>query len=173
MDAESAYNKILNNSFFATNKGRETIAVDGSAHNIIAGNYFGSLSRGGIYLYRNCGEGGTIRIQTPHSNLIKDNYFYYDKFAGYRRELVWRSKFGISYPSYETIYYPSVYLGSRQGDRNYCDADRGYNYGSSASNLDFADNNTVINNSIRNLSTDLMIRNRGKNNVIRNNKTVR
>jgi parallel beta-helix repeat protein len=64
LDAESSYNIIRNNQF-ETTTAREAIDVDGSAHNLIEGNNFEFTKKGGIYLYRNCGEGGTIRHQTP------------------------------------------------------------------------------------------------------------
>src|SRR5690606_13104846 len=68
LDAESAHNIIRNNTFNIQTM-REIIAVDGSANNRIEGNRFNLVSHGGIYLYRNCGEGGTVRHQTPHGNV--------------------------------------------------------------------------------------------------------
>ena len=56
LDAESADNIILNNIIHVTTETREQIAVDGSAGNLIAGNQFSGISKGAIFLYRNCGE---------------------------------------------------------------------------------------------------------------------
>jgi parallel beta-helix repeat protein len=104
---------------------REVIAVDGSARNLIAGNRFESADFGGIYLYRNCGEGGTVRHQTPRDNRIERNAFNLS---------------GLRPGSY------GVWIGSRQGHRSYCEADAGYDFGSSADNRDFADDNIVTGN---------------------------
>ena len=145
LDAESGQNLISGNTF-TISTGRELIAVDGSANNRIADNRFNSLSQGGIYLYRNCGEGGNIRHQAPQNNLIEGNRFYYDKYRGRN---------------------PGVWLGSRDGNRNYCDHDEGYELGSSADDRDFANNNRVTNNTFVKF---LRIRNDGENNLIENNQ---
>lgn len=63
LDAESANNTISNNIFGITTEKREMIAIDGSANNRIAGNTFQHSENGGVFLYRNCGEGGVIRHQ--------------------------------------------------------------------------------------------------------------
>lgn len=78
LDAESAGNRILGNRFAMTTTRREQIAVDGSARNEISGNVFENAINGGIFLYRNAGEGGTIRHQTPEHNRIEGNIFRYD-----------------------------------------------------------------------------------------------
>jgi parallel beta-helix repeat protein len=124
LDAESA-NNVLENCVFDVRAAREVIAVDGSARNLIAGNRFERADFGGIYLYRNCGEGGTVRHQTPRENRIENNIFNLD---------------GLRPVSY------GIWLGSRQGRRNYCEADAGYTFGSSADNRDFADDNIVTGN---------------------------
>ncbi len=124
LDAESADNVIRDN-VFSLRVGREVIAVDGSANNRIERNAFERVSRGGIYLYRNCGEGGTVRHQTPHGNVIADNRFE-TKTLGFWSYGIW--------------------LGSRNGRRPYCYQDDGYPFGSSADNRDFADDNAVIGN---------------------------
>jgi hypothetical protein len=123
LDAESAENRISGNSF-DIETGREIVAVDGSARNRITDNHFRIGWRGGIYLYRNCGEGGTIRHQTPSFNVIMGNRFAY------------------SLP----LHLPSVSVGSREGWRLYCGADAGYAFGSSADNGDHATDNVVENN---------------------------
>ena len=124
LDAESAHNTIENNQFDVQTKTREVIAIDGSAHNIIRRNTFINPQHGAIYVYRNCGEGGTVRHQAPEYNQITQNYF----------QLSINSKL------------PLVWLASRNGQRNYCDADNGYNFGSSMNNLDLAKHNTVSQN---------------------------
>ena len=122
--AESAENTVIGN-VFEVNVGREVIAVDGSARNLIAGNRFMRFPFGGVYLYRNCGEGGTVRHQTPHGNRIESNDFS----AGATR---WGS-YGI-------------WLGSRGGWAVYCGQDAGHPFGSSVDNGDFADDNAVTGN---------------------------
>ncbi len=123
LGAESAGNSILGNTF-GTKVGREVIAVDGSARNRILGNNFNHSPFGGIYLYRNCGEGGTVRHQTPRENLIEGNAFdECPRWASY-----------------------GIWLGSRGGWAPYCGEDAGYPFGSSADNRDFADGNTVRHN---------------------------
>jgi hypothetical protein len=82
LDAESAHNTIRDNYIHVDSGRREQIAIDGSAFNKIIGNRLSSLSRGGIFLYRNCGEGGTVRHQPPRHNQIIGNIFYYDRYRG-------------------------------------------------------------------------------------------
>lgn len=151
LDAESGYNSFLNNSFDTATEKREVFAIDGSANNIIQGNKFSSLSNGGIYVYRNCGEGGTIRHQRPAGNTIADNIFYYKNYKGGN---------------------PSIYLGSRNGNRNYCSYDQGFAWGSSVNDGDYARNNIVTGNKIyvRSVS-DMIVSTHASNNVY-NNYTV-
>jgi hypothetical protein len=140
--AESAGNTIEGNTF-ATKVGREVIAVDGSARNRIIGNKFEHLPFGGIYLYRNCGEGGTVRHQTPRENVIAGNTF----------------NDGPRWGSY------SIWLGSRGGWAPYCGQDNGHPFGSSADNSDFADDNTVAGNNFT-AQAVRTIRDNGKRNRI-------
>lgn len=142
LDAESAHNTITGNSF-SLKTGREIIAVDGSANNRIENNRFTRIPYGGIYLYRNCGEGGTVRHQTPHGNTITGNRFD-------------TSSLGLA--------CSAIWLGSRNGDRPYCHADDGYPFGSSADNRDFADGNSVSGNTFSPPSPRA-IRNDGNNQV--------
>jgi len=153
LDAESAYNIIKNNEFNVTTKSREVIAIDGSANNQVLNNRFFGLNNGGIFLYRNCGEGGTIRHQTPSYNVISNNYFFYNKYDGK---------------------LPSIWLSSRDGAKNYCELDKGYAFGSSESNRDHASSNIISNNKIQKLSPSKMIRLGGSatNNVVTGNKQV-
>ena len=143
LDAESAYNTIKGNNIdVATAKdkigdntpgmksrGWPIIAIDGSSHNKILNNRFSQTNRGGIWLYRNCGEGGTIRHATPSYNAIINNVFYYNKYTGGK---------------------PSVYLGSRdygiKERLGHCNDDDGRPYGSSASETDYAQHNVVMQN---------------------------
>lgn len=124
LDAETSNNTIENNTFDVQTTVREIIAIDGSANNLIKGNTFVQPNRGGIYLYRNCGEGGIIRHQTPSNNQIISNRF----------ELK---------PENNS---PIIWIASRNGNRKYCNLDKGYALGSSANNNDLAENNTVADN---------------------------
>lgn len=135
LDAESARNTITRNTF-DVRTGREVIAVDGSAHNIISHNTFKRTSDGGVFLYRNCGEGGTIRHQTPSFNTITRNTFNLEGGIG-------------------------VWLGSRNGNRKYCEDDKGYGFGSSKDNRDFADNNIVEGNKFSGIGVNVIDRGRG------------
>ncbi len=151
MDAESGHNQITN-SRFHTQTARELIAIDGSANNRIDNNYFSSLSKGGIFVYRNCGEGGTVRHQKPEHNLIEGNTFYYKKYAGYT---------------------PALWFGARDGItgwRSYCSADKGYPFGSSADNGDFADNNIAQLNVFIARDPKWLIRDYGNGNQTSNNR---
>ena len=123
LDAESAGNRIENNRF-AVKTGREIIAVDGSARNQISHNRIELYGRGGIFLYRNCGERGVIRHQTPSNNAITDNVF---SGASWLRSRL-------------------IVLGSREGRRSYCGEDAGYPFGSSADDGDHATNNRLARN---------------------------
>ncbi len=151
LDAESA-NNTLQHNLIDSRSARELVAIDGSAHNTIRHNRFSALSHGGLFLYRNCGEGGTVRHQTPSHNTISDNTFFYRHYHGR---------------------LPAVWLGARNGNRNYCQADAGYPFGSSISNLDGAQHNRVNNNRIYKLSPLRMIRDHGSDNMISGNTTVR
>lgn len=125
LDAESADNQVLN-SRFDVRTGREQIAVDGSARNRIVGNRFAQVGRGGVFLYRNCGEDGVIRHQTPSHNHITDNVFA-----------------GLS-----LLRPRAVVVGAREGNRRYCGDDRGYPFGSSQDDGDGATGNLVARNRV-------------------------
>ncbi|URK86437.1 right-handed parallel beta-helix repeat-containing protein [Rhizobium sp. RCAM05350] len=124
LDAESAENTITKNRFAVTSR-REQIAIDGSAKNVISGNIFDDPVNGGIFLYRNCGEGGTIRHQKPQHNTISGNTFKY--------RMAFTAK-------------PAVWLSSRSGAQRYCFRDPAHPFGSSLSSQDFAQFNTVTGN---------------------------
>jgi len=150
LDAETEGNTIKNNYIHVSTKNhkferwdRPLIAIDGSSNNKIINNLFSNLSHGGIYLYRNCGEGGVTRHMTPSRNKIINNIFYYNKYNGSN---------------------PSVYLSSR--DRGglwddkigFCDEDDGYPFGSSVSDKDYARYNAVMQNQIYKRSINDMIK---------------
>jgi hypothetical protein len=120
LDAESAETTITGVAF-DIQTAREQIAVDGSARNRIADNRFVLRGKGGVFLYRNCGEDGVIRHQTPSNNLIVDNVF-----SGSTRQ--------------------SVVIGSREGRRRYCGDDRGWPFGSSIDDGDHATANVIQRN---------------------------
>ena len=80
-----------------------------------------------MFLYRNCGEDGVIRHQTPSYNQIADNLF---TGAGWLRPR-------------------AVGIGSRAGGRRYCGDDRGWPFGSSADDGDGATDNLTARNVVR------------------------
>lgn len=121
IDAESHKTTIVSSTIDATGANREAIAIDASDHNILRNNTI-MHKNGGIYLYRNCGEGGVIRHTTPSYNTIEDNGIYGD---------------GVS-----------IWIGSREGSRCYCEADKGWPFGSSASDMDHARFNVVQHNAL-------------------------
>jgi hypothetical protein len=126
LDAESADNRIENNIVSVTTK-REVFAIDGSARNLVVSNRIDLQGRPGIFLYRNCGERGVIRHQTPSDNQITDNVF--SRAARLRPQL--------------------VVVGAREGRRSYCGEDRGYPWGSSIDDGDRATGNVVARNARR------------------------
>ncbi|ADL02563.1 right-handed parallel beta-helix repeat-containing protein [Brevundimonas subvibrioides] len=126
LDAESAGN-VIRGVTFSIRTGREQIAVDGAARNRIEHNTFALGGRGGVFLYRNCGEDGVIRHQTPSDNVITGN-----TFTGVR----W-------------LWPNAVVVGSREGRRRYCAADTGWAFGSSVDDADHAERNVVERNVIR------------------------
>ncbi|WP_298162425.1 right-handed parallel beta-helix repeat-containing protein [Brevundimonas sp.] len=123
LDAESA-GAVIRNVAFAIRTAREQIAVDGSARNRIEDNRFQLNGRGGVFLYRNCGEDGVIRHQTPSDNVISGN-----RFEG----AAWLTP-------------RPIVVGSREGRRRYCGDDAGYPFGSSADDRDRATGNIVSGN---------------------------
>ncbi|WP_244506338.1 NosD domain-containing protein [Pararhizobium polonicum] len=146
LDAESARNTISGNHFGIVGK-REQIAIDGSAYNTISGNSFDNPISGGIFLYRNCGEGGTIRHQKPQHNTISGNTFTY--------QMAYAAK-------------PAVWLNSRNGVQRHCFLDPAHPFGSSLSSLDFAQFNTVTGNRLIGGGPSL-IRNTDPSNIVTGN----
>lgn len=130
LDAESAGN-ILSDNIIAARTGREIIAVDGSAGNRITDNTLrlnvgAMLNRGGVFLYRNCGEDGVVRHQTPSDNRITGNTF----------RASWLGP------------VQGVVVGAREGRRRYCGDDAGYPFGSSMDDSDNATGNVVAGNRV-------------------------
>lgn len=125
LDAESA-GTVIEGVEFDVATAREQIAVDGSAGNRIVANRFRRSGRGGIFLYRNCGEDGVVRHQAPTDNLIADNRF---EGAAWLR------------PRH-------VVVGSREGRRRYCGDDAGWPFGSSLDDGDNAARNVVRDNRV-------------------------
>lgn len=131
LDAESAHNHLHHNLFDAEIEAnplrREVFAVDGSADNVIAYNTLRQPEGGGVFLYRNCGEGGAVRHQEPRRNQILSNRFEHD-----------------AAPS-----QPPVWVGSRNGQslyRIFCRLDDGYDFGSSLDDDDYARNTVILGN---------------------------
>ncbi len=168
LDAESSRNVIRNNTFRVTSRQeyvggiytrkREEIAIDGSSYNQIIDNRLSTLEGGGIYLYRNCGEGGTVRHSQPSHNQIINNVFYYDHYDGDN---------------------PAVFLGSRDNSfwegRFYCGEDSGFPWGSSSDDRSFARYNAVMQNQIYKRTVPDMIRqgdDSNRPNYIAHNQTV-
>jgi hypothetical protein len=180
LDAESADNSIANNTF-KIKADRELIAVDGSSSNLITGNTFTNLPWGGVYVYRNCGERGVVRHQKPQNNVISENIFNLNSLKSYWEK---NPKNGR-----QLEYRYGIWLGSREGSRapDYCDEDKGYRFGSSISNQDFANDNIISGNRrigsskgfLLKLSEDLgiggynkFIKNDGRNNQIKSNQPL-
>lgn len=145
MDAESAHNSIVDTRFETRNGHREMMAIDGSANNLIQGNSFINADHGGIYVFRNCGEGGTIRHQEPRYNRFLNNRFDYDK---------------------GTSPYPAIWLGAHEPFMSlYCYDDPPAPFGSGANNGNFADNN-IVTNTVIDDGTASLIRDNGAHNQI-------
>lgn len=148
LDAESAGNVIVGNTFSARPEWREIIAVDGSANNRIENNTFVNPLSGGVYLYRNCGEGGTFRHQSPQGNLVRGNTFQYQV----------------------PVARPAVWIGSRQGlsmFNSYCLVQPKMLLGGLDHN-DGANNNTVMDNRLIGGSPNLIVDEGARNRVANN-----
>ncbi len=123
LDHESARNRIVDNTI-TTRTTRELIAVDGSAENHIEANRLRLNGRPGILLYRNCGERGVIRHQTPSRNRIIGNTFT-----------------GANW-----LWPRLVVENAREGRRSYCGDDAGYPFGSSRDDGDGGRDNLIRDN---------------------------
>jgi hypothetical protein len=159
LSMEGAYHEVLRCEFRGkTGMRREIIAIDGCAESVIRGCKFLRCTQGGIYIYRNSGENGTIRHQEPRFNLIKDNRFDL-------RGMWLRSSFLDSEVPHGVI------VGSRQGSRTrHNDLDAGYPWGSSKDDRDFARQNTVIGNRFKGDWFKRWVCDNDKNNTVVDNK---
>lgn len=135
MDAESYGNTISNSLILGTSNMRELIAMDGASYCTLKNNKLLDALQGGIYLYRNCGENGTIRHATPSHNNITNNTIRCIPGSGW--------------------FYNGIYVGSRDGDRGFCDEDKGYPYGSSVSDQDHARFNVIRENNLYHCNIDI------------------
>ena len=128
LDAESR-GTTIRGCTIDTETPRELIGIDGSEENRIIGNWLSNLEDGGIYLYRNCGERGFVRMTPAQHNEIIDNVFYYDRYAG---------------PN------PAVFLGSDGGfsTHRFCHDDVDFPFGSGADDRDHSNRNAIMHNQI-------------------------
>ncbi|MGI9393242.1 MAG: hypothetical protein ACR2OY_01215 [Boseongicola sp.] len=153
LDAETASNTIQGNVFDVRTP-REILSIDGSAHNVVANNRFQASDSGGVYVYRNCGEGGAARHQKPMFNQIKNNRFLYN---------------GSQPPR------PTIWLSYKSIGRTvlFCPQDRKIPYGSGIDDQNFADQNIVSGNAFVNSPISAVIRNGGTENRVFSNHRVR
>lgn len=116
LESESGYNRFIDVVVDVdVPDGYPAVAIDGSDHNRFIGLI---VKDGGVYFYRNCGEGGVTRVTTPSSNFIGGSWIIDDVVP--------------------------IWFGSRLGDRSYCHLDNGGTIGSSLSDLSFARFNLVV-----------------------------
>ena len=151
LDAESSGNTIKGNVFSiettATPGGLKNpqIAIDGSANNKIVNNLFVDADYGAIQLYRNCGDNGVVRHQTPSNNHIINNRFEYvdDAFD-------WDSLLDTQ---------PAVLIGARDWNQEtrYCHEDNDVDFGSGQGDADYATYNVVMQNQIYDFAVSEMI----------------
>lgn len=159
---ESARTRIENNRFESVAARREQIAIDGAAETLVRGNTFADTAMGGIFIYRNCGERGRIRIQEPRRNVIEHNTFE----AGDR----------------EASGRPVVWIGSRNRQRSerpeQCVLDDGFGFGSSLPagrammERDVARDNRVTDNRFVGVAAGRMVRDDDEGNVVSNDRNV-
>lgn len=164
LSPEGGSNFISGNIFNAkTGKRREVLAIDGSADNIIEKNEFLVCHYGGIYVYRNCGENGTVRHQKPRRNVIRENKFDLSGMVLARLSNGSGHQASFTYKPYGII------IGSRQGDCAYCHLDNMHDIGSGKSDLDFARGNTVIDNKFSGDWFNRHVKDNDKNNLVKRN----
>jgi hypothetical protein len=175
LDNESGHHTIRNNYIHVDGGGvRQQISVDSSSYNKILGNIIGDttigLTHGGIYLYRNCGERGVVRQQSPSYNDIIGNVFLY------------ASSFSFLDGSWRPT--PAVWIGSRNtrtanGEIGYCNDDKDAMValglpllGSAASDSDYAHENVVAENKIYGRDPAQMVRDDDTSNDLFSNVKV-
>lgn len=161
LDAESANNVFKNNTISTDTQSdsivgpRELVAIDGSSFNLFAGNQFSHLEDGGIFLYRNCGEGGAIRHQSPTWNQFINNRFFYRNSSATALNVASRT---------DNILWHNPF--------DFCSADDGFPWGSSVNDDDLVHNTVAVQNQIRVRSaSEVFDFNDGPNHVF-NNPTV-
>jgi hypothetical protein len=169
LDAESYMNTIKNN-YIDVKTSREVLAIDGSSFNHIVNNRFSGLNNGGIYLYRNCGEEGTVRHATPSHNQIINNTFYYKKYDGPKPSVYFGYRNGQTHAQTVNNWIENLFADS------YCPDDDGYDFGSSLSDYDYATHNVFMQNQIIKRSLKDMIKTKNKDinkpNFVNYNETV-
>lgn len=161
LDAESANNIFKNNTISTDTQSdslvgpRELVAIDGSSFNLFVGNQFAHLEDGGIFLYRNCGEGGTVRHQSPTWNQFINNRFVYRNATSTALNIASRTG---------NILWHNLF--------DFCSDDDGFPWGSSVNEDDLVHNTVVVQNQIRVRSaSEVFDFNDGPNHVF-NNTTV-
>lgn len=164
LSPEGGNHRIENCTFNAeTGARREVLSVDGSKNNLITKNTFNKCTWGGIYVYRNCGENGTVRHQKPRNNKITYNNFNLSGMMLVRFSNRSGHQGSLMFTPYGII------LGSRQGDSSYCELDNMYDVGSGKSDFDFARNNFVVGNKFRGDWFRRHILDNDKNNTVLHN----
>ena len=122
---------------------REAIAVDSSANNKIIGNTFKNNGKGGIFLYKNCYEkhssvGQMPRVQHSNNNRIEGNSFINERYG------VWvasrQSKELSGFKCGDPLMHKSSGL-----------------FGTQKYYQDYAKNNTVVNNSFKDVVYGIVI----------------
>jgi hypothetical protein len=152
LEHSSRFNRIVNNEFSDNGHrgGREAVAVDSSADNLIENNLFRHNRKGSVFLYKNCGEHvgspnsyNVVRWQHSDRNRIVNNHFF-DEPVG-------------------------VWLASRQSrDLAHWDCTDEPMEPTGHFFLDFADDNEVASNVF--CRTPVAIRDEGDNNRIIGNR---
>lgn len=179
LDAESS-SHVFSGNTFNLDVGRVIIAIDGSAKNKIINNKFAGKRYAGIWVFRNCGEKGLVRHQTPFDNLISSNIFLPtagqidpDIWIGSRNKFFdeesfcWQDKKLDHIANVSDLFDLSFKQLPIKTQKLILDAEN-YEVGSSKYNLDMAKNNIVTNN-----VTSLPIRVSSPDNIIRDNEAPR
>lgn len=176
LDAESA-DHVFSGNTFDLDVARAIISIDGSAKNKIVNNKFNGKRFAGIWVFRNCGEKGLVRHQTPHGNLISGNVFASvpgqvdpDIWIGSRNRIFddesfcWEDKKLDHIPNFDKLFGLNFKDFSPELQRSILKAGT-YGVGSSKYNVDMAKNNEVTNN-----ITSLPVRVSSPQNIIRDNE---
>ncbi len=146
----------IRNSCFLGSAGRESIAVDASAANLIVGNLFYQNSKGAVALYKNCSE----NVQLTHQ-------FYRRQWAAANR--IAHNVFVA--PDTDTRSPAVIEIASRQwraSNTPPC-GDQKWRYGAKVLTRDYAQFNLVDHNRFYMLSSRLAVRVRDDANAVRDN----